>query len=74
MKKRYLTATESEIRYSERDDAIRALEEKRLDLTREAEEIMRQYAKITGNPSFSHRSRPVGTAPNDYGFLDRPKR
>ncbi len=74
MNKKYLTSSESEIRLSEREDAIRALEERRLELTREAEELMREYSKITAKRTLSRRSRAVGYAPNDYGFEKKRKK
>lgn len=74
MNKKYLTSNESEIRLSEREDAIRSLEERRLELTREAEELMREYSKITAKRALYNRSRAVGYAPNDYGFEKKRKK
>ena len=74
MKKNYLAYEDSEIKFSERNEAVRALEEERLRLTEEAEAIVREYAKILGKKELSRRSKPVGYAQNDYGFFENRKK
>ena len=74
MKKNYLAYDEDEIKFSERDEAARALEEHRLELTEEAEAILREYARLVGKRHLSRRARPVGYAPNDYGFFEKKKK
>jgi len=74
MKRKYLNSEESELRISERGEAARTLEERRMELTREAELIMREIERKTGKRGLSARSRAVGYAPNDYGFSKKYKK
>ncbi|MBQ7326561.1 MAG: hypothetical protein IKJ25_05435 [Clostridia bacterium] len=43
-----------------------ALELERLELTKEMEKVMKQYAKATGNSKLGKRQHKVGKAPNDF--------
>ena len=42
------------------------LEKERLELKREIEKLMVQYAKVTGIKKYAKRKYKVGQAPNDY--------
>lgn len=48
-KKSYINEEISKISIAERDDAIRSLEEQKLELEKEAEALMRSYARLTGH-------------------------
>lgn len=43
-----------------------ALELERLELTKEMEQLMKKYAKATGNSKLGKRQHKVGKAPNDF--------
>ena len=47
-KKNYMNEEISNIGIFERDDAIRSLEEKKQELDKEIESLMRSYARLTG--------------------------
>lgn len=42
------------------------LEKERLELKKDMEKLMREYAKATGLKKFAKRKHKVGKAPNDY--------
>jgi ATP-dependent Lon protease len=42
------------------------LEKERLELTKEIEKLMKQYAKATGLRKLARRKAKVGKAPNDF--------
>ena len=42
------------------------LENERLELKKEMEKLMKQYAKLTGNSKLGKRQHKVGKAPNDF--------
>ena len=42
------------------------LEKERLELTKEIEALMKEYAKATGIGKYSKRKSPVGKAANDW--------
>ena len=42
------------------------LEKERLELTKEIEKLMKQYAKATGLRKLGKRQHKVGKAPNDF--------
>lgn len=52
-----------------RNSETEQLEMRRLEIKKEIEKLMTEYAKITGNKELL-RSRPVGTAPNDWRAED----
>ncbi len=43
-----------------------ALELERLELTKEMEQLMKKYAKATGEKKLAKRQHKVGKAPNDF--------
>lgn len=47
-KNNYINKEISDIGFAERDDAIRSLEEQKLELEKEAEALLRSYARLTG--------------------------
>ncbi len=51
-KKNYMSEEISDIGISERDDAIRALEEQKLEIEKEAESLMKAYSRLTGQRKF----------------------
>lgn len=59
-------SAENDLRAGEKLDAISALEQDRLELTRQMEELCRRYAKISGNKKLAKRKFKVGRAPNDW--------
>lgn len=63
-------STENELLGTAKLDVISALEEDRLVLTRRIEELMREYARYSGNKKLARRSRPVGRALNDWNGED----
>ncbi|MBO5907908.1 MAG: hypothetical protein J6Q85_07140 [Clostridia bacterium] len=42
------------------------LERRRLEIVKELEKLMREYAKATGDDKYTRRKFSVGKAPNDY--------
>lgn len=60
------TATENELRGDAKLGVISALEKDRLEITRELEELARQYAKISGLKKLGKRKKAVGNAENDF--------
>ncbi len=42
------------------------LERKRLEIVKELEKLMKDYAKVTGDDKYTKRKFKVGKAPNDF--------
>ena len=56
------------MRESERDSEIDKLERERLRINTEIEQVLKNYAKESGNRKLRRRRHKMGKSPNDYGF------
>ncbi len=52
----------------EKADEIARLERERLRINTEIEQVLKNYAKESGNRRLCRRRYKIGKAPNDYGF------
>ena len=52
----------------EKDDEIARLERERLRINTEIEQVLKNYAKESGNKALRRRRYKIGRSPNDYGF------
>ena len=50
----------------DRSQVANELELEKLQIKREIEQLMREYAKISGNRELARRAHKVGRAPNDW--------
>ena len=50
----------------DRAQVANELELEKLQIKREIEQLMREYAKISGNRELARRAHKVGRAPNDW--------
>ena len=53
---------------SERDLEIARLESERIRINTEIEQVLKNYAKESGNKRLRFRRFRMGKSPNDYGF------
>lgn len=51
---------------NERSARIDEIEQERMELKEEMEQIMKEYAKITGHKALARRRYKLGAAPNDW--------
>ena len=59
------------MRESERDSEIDRLERERLRINTEIEQVLKNYAKESGNRRLRRRRYKMGKSPNDYGFMNK---
>ena len=50
----------------DRSAAANELEIEKLQIKKEIEKLMKEYAKVSGNRELSRRAHKVGRAPNDW--------
>lgn len=50
----------------DRASVANELELEKLQIKREIEQLMKEYAKVTGNRELARRAHKVGKAPNDW--------
>ncbi len=63
--------TSPELDYTPRDKEIERLELERLHTNREIEQLLKSYAKESGDRKLRKRRYKIGKGPNDYGFADK---
>ena len=63
--------TSIELEYTPRDKEIERLESERLRINVEIEQLLKSYAKESGDKTLRKRKYKIGKGANDYGFADK---
>ena len=53
---------------TDREEEIDRLESERLRISTEIEQLLKNYAKESGNRRLARRRYKIGKGPNDYGY------
>ena len=59
------------MREGDKDNEIARLERERLRVNTEIEQVLKNYAKESGNAKLRRRRFKMGKSPNDYGFGEK---
>lgn len=63
--------TSLELEYTPRDKEIERLEYERFRINVEIEQLLKSYAKESGDKTLRKRRYKIGKGANDYGFADK---